>query len=228
MLSKRFDEELILQKATEMGLITENVEPIFDGTFDDKLYYQTQIGWLLREPYDDEENGMPCGGGWSIPHDCFEKDDAWKQPTWKPIIYTMFGVLNNIHYDDMDDISPDNGMVDVLKHILYLNLSKMPGYHSSSLSELWDKYQIWKDVVKQQIEHYQPKIVICAGTFDYIKDDLAEDAVPIKEFPFGYEKGIYKTKDRYYIATYHPIQRSIKRELYVDSIIDAVNYIHSL
>ena len=226
MLNKNFDLQLIMSKAQEAKLITSETEPIYDGVFDDAMYAKSRICWLLKEPYDDkDENDNPVVGGWSIPKDCFEKDDAWKVPSWEPIIYTMYGILNGMKYEDMDYISPDNGMVDVLKYILYLNLSKMPALHSSSDSKLWEKYQIWKDVLDKQIEHYDPAIVICGSTFNFIKDDIARDAQLIKEFPFSSNMGIYKSGNRYFIATYHPNQRTIGRDLYVDSLIDAVRYI---
>lgn len=179
-------QESIINKiyalAKEKKLSNDNVEPIPDGVYSANFYLSapTQIMWILKEPYDDfNENEEPYGGGWNL-FSAFDNDNAWSSPTWQPIIYSMYGLFNNQKWEDMDEIVNNKRMADVLKHIAYINISKMPASTITDNSSLWEKYEIWKDILMEQIAIYSPKIIIFGNTFEYFKNDLVgSDTRPI-------------------------------------------------
>lgn len=48
---------------------TERLPTISGGVVNPKIYavVKPRIAWVLKEPYDDfDEQGNPCGGGWSM------------------------------------------------------------------------------------------------------------------------------------------------------------------
>lgn len=208
--------------AEQSGLTNENVEPIPDGVYSAEKYLSapTQIMWILKEPYDDfDENDEPYGGGWCL-FEAFDNDNAWSAPTWQPIIYSMYGLFNNQKWEDMDWISDNKRMADMLKQIAYINISKMPASTTTNDSSLWEKYDLWKDILTKQIAIYGPKIIIFGNTFRYFKDDLVgTDSYPTRSIEGIVD--IYEKAGVKYLDTYHPNQKMVTRDIYVNSIIDA-------
>lgn len=213
---------MIDKRAKEAGVYRKgDFEPIYDGVYykDAKKYLNSKIRimWVLKEPYDDEyDDGEPCGGGWNY-FDCLEpKTSPWKIRTWKNMIYTTYGILNNMKYEEMDSIEDHPEMADVLLEIACINLSKMPGHTTTDSSLLPIYYGIWKDILKQQMDLYSPQVVIFGNTFEYFKEDLfrGKTLVPVDSITQVYEKDGVK-----YIDAYHP-QCRIKREAYINSVIN--------
>lgn len=212
--------EKINRRARELGLFNDKCEPVTDGVTDIDEYLKSspRIMWVLKEPWDDiDENGIPCGGGWDM-SELFEKDDAWKNRSWQPIIYVSYGIINRCLWKDMDWIRDDTSMAEVLKKIAYINVSKMPGYTQSDSEKIWWAYTNWRDILLEQIKMYKPQIIIFGYTFELFKNDLIGlDTEPIyrdDDVIHVYEKDGMKLLD-----VYHPNQRKISRGLYIDSII---------
>ncbi|MBO4720456.1 MAG: hypothetical protein J5658_11360 [Prevotella sp.] len=212
--------ERINGRAKELGLVNDKSEPVTDGVMDIDEYLKSspRIMWVLKEPWDDiDENGIPCGGGWDM-SEVFEKDDAWKNRTWQPIIYASYGITNRCLWKDMDWIRDDTRMANVLKKIAYINVSKMPGYTKSDGEKIRSAYSNWRDVLLEQIKMYEPQIIIFGYTFELFKNDLmGMDTEPIYR-----EDGVihvYEKDGAKLLDVYHPNQRIISRELYIDSII---------
>lgn len=64
-------DDQVKKQAETKGLTSGNYgcQPIRDGIADEEAYLESglKVAWILKEPYDDfNENGMPCGGGWSL------------------------------------------------------------------------------------------------------------------------------------------------------------------
>ena len=213
-------ENEIIQCAISNGLTTEDIEPIPDGIYDAKKYLSSpkRIMWILKEPIDETCDNKPRGGGWPL-YEAFDNDDAWKNRTWQPIIYATYGILNQKKWEDMSWIEDDKSMVEVLKQIAYINISKMPALTSSKDSELIGNYNIWRSIILEQIRVYNPQIIIFGNTFKYLKNDLiGEEVEPTKNIDdvvHIYEKDNVKMFD-----AYHPNQRIIERECYINSIIE--------
>lgn len=217
--------EKIDKLAEKKGLKTDEVWPIPDGVYDEELYLAAtpRIMWVLKESPDEESDGKVYGGGWKL-YTAYDNPDAWKNKTLQPIIYTSYGILNHKKWDDMPWIREDNEMVDILKKIAYVNISKMPAKRVSNDRELYDNYDIWKGVLLEQIKVYNPEIIVFGNTFKYFKNDLVgEDAKPTKSIGFEGKSGevkLYEHNGVKMIAAYHPVQRRIKRGEYVNSIIE--------
>ena len=214
-------ENQIMQCAISNNLTTSELEPIPDGIYDAKKYLSSspRIMWILKEPYDDLNSaGRPCGGGWSL-YEAYDNEDAWKNPTWQPMIYTSYGILNKLKWEDMNYIRDDKSMVDVLKQIAYINISKMPALKISNDSDLYTYYNIWRLILLNQIKVYDPQIIVFGNTFKFFKDDLIGNSVePIKKIDGVVH--IYKRENTLLFDAYHPNQKIIDRGLYVNSIIE--------
>lgn len=219
-------ESLIFEMAKQKGLWTKGIAPITDGITDISAYLSSslKIMWILKEPYDEIMNDIPRGGGWSIPNDCFTKEDVWKNKTWQPIIYTMYGFFNGLTYNDMDYVRNDHSMASVMRQIAYINVGKMPAQTRSPQNHMKEVYKTWKDIDNEQIDNvYKPDVIIFAGTFWLFKQDWNHSITFI-----GNEAGcldIYKRgRSQLILDTYHPLQTQVPREVYVDSIINILNY----
>lgn len=222
-------KEEIYARAKELGISTDDLWPLPDGVFNIEGYCQSspRIMWILKQPYDDMKEGKPYGGGWEV-YGAFNNDDAFKNTTWQPIIYSLFGIRNYKLYGDSDVpyIRDDKSMVDLLKDIAYINVDKMPGYRSTSDEELSQAYEQWKDIVEEQIRLYDPQVICFANTMWLFKKDWGIDEnTEHEEVPLGNDKSmfVYNKDGRLCLDTYHPAQRVVKREDYVDSIIKVVN-----
>ena len=209
----------IFERAKKLELSNDGLEPLPDGVADIEGYCKSspRIMWILKQPYDDMKDGKPFGGGWEV-YGAFKNDDAFKNITWQPIIYSLFGIRNHIH--------DDKSMVDLLKDIAYINVDKMPGYRTTSDAELAEAYEQWKDIVEEQIRLYDPQVICFANTMWLFKKDWGIDEHTKHEsIPLGNDKYmfVYRKDGRLCLDTYHPAQRVVPRENYVDAIIKVVN-----
>ena len=164
-----FDDR-ITNRAKKLGLSDDSIEPITDGIINEDCYYDApfQILWVLKEPYDDG------GGDWSICtnliknyRECY--DDI---PTYRSIINTSYCLLNDISTIE-DDLS-DYQIEETVNAIAIINTSKMPGGTSSNNSEIRRAYKIWKDIILDQIDSYEPDIIIF-GVSQLVFDAYYED-----------------------------------------------------
>ena len=212
--------------AKENNLSSENISPIYDGVENISAYLQStpKIMWVLKEPYDyiNEETKKPEGGGWNIMDGINDpKELVLTQTlprTMQRIIYTTVGIITGKEYDDMAYYYQPE-MYKYLFQIAYINLSKMPAGTRSG--DMTGKYQIWKNFLFEQINLYNPNVIIFGNTFQYMKEDLR---VNENDHIFQ-EKGwidVYK-KDYYLLVdAYHPgIICSTKK--YVSTLVNAIH-----
>lgn len=219
----------IYERAKELGLSNDGLEPIPDGVFNIEGYCQSspRIMWILKQPYDDFKDGKPSGGGWEV-YGAFNNDDAYKNTTWQPIVYTLFGIRNHKFYGDSDVpyIHDDKTMVDLMKDIAYINVDKMPGLKTTSDVELAEAYEQWKGIIEEQIRLYDPQVICFANTMWLFKKDWdIDEHTEHESISLGNDKHmlVYHKDDRLCLDTYHPAQRVVARENYVDAIIKVVN-----
>jgi len=220
-------ENEIYKLAQANGLSSAVLEPITDGIYSAKDYLSSplKLMWILKEPYDDKDaNGNPTGGGWSIPKDLFGPNHKYFcDKTSRVVTYTTYCIIQNKRWNEVPYFEDDPSVADQLQNIAYINLSKMPASTKSSDSAISSNYQIWKDIIRKQIELYNPDILICGNTFKFIKDDFV-----------GTNKVLYKNIDdmvganvvngKLWLDCYHPGQLSIKEGDYANSICDAVDW----
>ena len=201
-------------------------DPVTDGVCDEEAYLASnpKIMWILKEPYDDfDDEGNPCGGGWSTPKNCFIKDDVWAQKSWQNIVYTMQGIIEGKEWNEIP-YTRDNreNAKKMMQRIAYLNVSKMPNGRSSSDAFIARAYQDWKPILFEQIELYNPDVIIFGRTFHCFKADLVgTDAEPFKVYDESAR--VFKADGRLFVDTGHPARKFGKKgEVYVNAIIKAV------
>ena len=226
-------DAFVMQQAKKHGLVTKDIEPIFDGIADENAYLSSKmkVAWILKEPYDDKDkDGNPCGGGWSLVKDCFINHDEnwvtidgrklWKNPVWQKIAYIMYGFRHGLKWEEMDWIHDHPSMMDEIKSIAWINLSKMPAGTNSSSG--WFRYyydRIWKDVVQKQIDVYNPDVLIFANTFHcFCLPNKAE----LKKVDRSSNDwvGHYRMGNKWILDTYHPGRKGGD---YVNAVIGALN-----
>lgn len=217
----------ILERAKALGLSNEGLDPILDGVSSIAGYCQSspRIMWILKQPYDDQHEGKPAGGGWTV-YGAFGNKEAYANRSWQPMIYSIYGIRTHEMYKDMPDINDEKTMVEVLKDIAYINVCKMPGYKRTFNVELEEAYEQWKDIIEEQIRLYDPQVICFANTMWLFKKDWGIDEnTEYESIPLGGDKSmlVYKKDGRLCLDTYHPNQRTVKRERYVDAIINVVN-----
>ena len=199
-------EDKIYKIAEENGLSNETVAPIVDGIVDIEQFMGSDlpVGIILKEPYDDTSDGQAVGGGWSFA-DCFKADKNSFSKAWEPMVYTMYGVENNLWWWQMDYLREDPSMIKALYPVSWINLSKMPNKTYSNNLDVKRKYQkLWRPVIKEQIEGFDHKILIFAGTLDLCvnekgeNDFLTNDYEPVKtQYIFGdLKKTAQKLKEK--------------------------------
>jgi hypothetical protein len=224
-----FSEQVeILNNEFKNRLNTDQRETITDGVMNPELYFANNIrlACMLKESYDSEDG---TGGGWSL-FDMFPEgqdlyEHTFKSPhktTWQPIIYTSFGIFNNFKkWNELDWLSDDHSMCDIVRQIAIINSQKLPskGVTSTDFKDLEESINNISDLVQKQIELLSPNVFIFGSTvslyqslFNFSLEDFER-----------YNTVRYLLRDgKLYLDVYHPSQRSIKREDYVNDIISIV------
>jgi hypothetical protein len=200
-------------------------EPIVDGIVNHYEYLNSKfkILWILKEPYDDLKDGVPCGGGWHFCNDFLAPDGFYKRikqarSTWHPIIYTTYGLLNDfMQYESMDYIRDDESMAEIVRSIGVINVKKLPGYtRTYDYESICQAYINHKDILLKQVNTYNPDIIIGGSTLQLFYDDLG-----IRQGMKNCGSIDYAIKDsKLFIAAYHPAQTKIKRDIYVNDILN--------
>ena len=170
--------------------------------------------WILKEPYDKDSIKQ---GDWSISEALNNGELGTKKDvnTWKPIIFSTFGILNNfIKYDEIIKISEKENVNSILKKIAYINVLKMPGGTSTSETELKNGYSKNKTILLKQLLSYRPDIIIGGNTLHLFKDDLKIKKE--EELEFGH----FFSDKKLFINTKHPARKTTS--VYVDKIIERV------
>ncbi len=223
---KQFNKELegirkeIDKNCCEAGI---DISPMYDGPINPKMYLNSniKIAWLLKEGYDSETGK----GGWSYTElakeNAYEHFFRWQSiPTWHPIIYTTYGILNGFKkYNEMPDIKDNPGICEVVNNIAIINVQKMPakGGSISNFPEINKAFDKNFKLLEKQIALLNPDILIGCNTMQLYKNlfEIASDKGTNKTITDYYIKN-----GKLYIDAYHPARRGAK-EVYVNEIIEA-------
>ena len=171
---------------------------------------------MLKEPYDYfGDDNKPHGGGWSLVKEAFYKDDAWKGPVWQRVAYVMHGFRNGMHWKELPWIRDRPELIDEIKSVAWINVSKMPGYTVSDDDAIAAAYSIWKPVIDRQLETYNPDVAIFGKTFHCFRDGYGNPEPKILNDWIWY----YNVGGRHLLYAYHPGR---KGEDYVNTLIDAL------
>ena len=181
-------------------MITEDRLPIYDGIIDIDSYLasKTKILWVLKEPYDDGENG---GGGWSLPEDI--KKNCEKEGRASPTLHMVAKVTHSLlngykKYDECPFPGRGNEVFRSLYNTGIININKMPsGTVSGDMTEM---YNHWKPLLFWQLHVYKPDIVIFGNTYLYFEDDL--ELRNKKQIVSG--TASFVKSDMLYLDVFHP------------------------
>lgn len=207
--------------ALDSGFSTSSLHPIYDGVNDISSYLGSspKIMWVLKEPYDIISEGKASGGGWSI-FDLYNRESV--RPTLQVIAYTVYGYLNSILWPEMGSIRDNLEILDVLKQIAYINISKMPSKTVSNNDTIGRLYKIWEPVLHKQFLLYNPDVIIFGNTYDHFEQyTVGHTLKPIfQDTETGLK--VYSYLNKLLLSAYHPRQRKMTREKYVNALISVL------
>ncbi len=217
-------QELNNEIFTTISRREEGREVILDGPINRRVYYDNKpkVLWLMKEPYDTN------GGGWDYETCCkdlqFRRRLAFGQAraTWQPIIYIAHSIRNQyIPYNAMDSLSKNHSMLESLDTIAWVNIQKLPSKNitTTDMAHVSQAARMYSKFLLKQIEVLDPDVIICGGTVSILKG-FYPDIRKVGENGTEY----LVSGKRLIIPAYHPAQRTMKRELYVDSLVGHVKY----
>lgn len=188
---------------------------IADGIVDDQAYQNAKyrIVYIMKEA-----NG---GKGWSLTE--FLKEGGRPQ-TWNTVARWTEAILNlgtcrELNWTYLEDKN-DERRKQYLRCIGVVNLKKTSGTFVSDEQEIFKSALENRDIIKKQIDLYQPNIIICCGTGDaFVKSYF-------NNISFSWsrtKRGIWyiKKDDKVIISFLHPSARVSANILHY-SLIDAV------
>lgn len=196
-----------------------NKSPIFDGIVNEEEYQNSEVKimWILKDANSTGED------------DSYDLRDAinnlkteygirkgWGK-TFSKIIYVSEGILNKTKWDDIPFPKNKPEIVDILKQIAYVNIKKVGGGSQSVKSELQEHFEKSKQLLINQIDEFNPDVVIFGNTYQFFEKELGLNQMNI----FGTCHATAK-KNRIYIDAYHPNVR-INGKDYFEDIIKAYN-----
>jgi hypothetical protein len=215
-------EKDIAAKIAAIKSGVEGLYPIIDGIIDVEKYVNAKykILWILKEPHDEwvtvKETGQRRNGRWNIASGYSELTiDKIKKERKLLVAKRVMLATHKI-------LPEAENALEALKSIAYINIKKIPGGSSSVQKEIEQAYNEHKDLLKEQIETYNPDIIICGNTLQYLSDDNyfpKQNRVELFSTPNG-QFCYYALKDRLYINTYHPAIR--ENDEFWDKCIDGI------
>jgi hypothetical protein len=197
---------------------------VYDGIVNLSEYNSTfpKILWVLKEAnsFDDtewdfrdalkdinNESGRGIRYGWAN--------------TFTPIIYTTYGILNNLKWEDIGNVYDDQSIIEILNKVAYINLKKIPGGSNANWNEI-KNYNNNKSAIHEQIQLINSDIFIFGNTMNFLDNDFFEIFGEIDIDISNNSLHIYKNKHKLLLSTYHPNNRALKQQEYCNLIIEAV------
>lgn len=167
--------------------------------------------WDLRDALSDLKNENRGGlkTGWAN--------------TFTPIVYTTYGILENVSWSNMGNYYENQEMIDVLKNIAYINIKKVPGTSVSNWQEIRDYYIENKQAIHNQIKLINPDVIIFGNTLEFFDEDFYELFDKFEENKENNSLHIYSNENNLLLYAYHPNNRKISQKEYCDLIIDSVS-----
>lgn len=217
------EQERLHQKinslAEEKGLTLNGGLPITDGIYsksaEEYLALTPKVMWILKEPWEEGEKE----GNWDLLACMNENDAACKNRTWQVMAYTMCGIREDKEWATLP--STEDAMK-FLRSIACINISKMPANKTSNEADIRKAYNLWKELLFEQIRTYAPDVIIFGGTFKFFAPDLGK-YVKVEE---AVDEGecyavLYKDEEKgmFLIDTKHPSYVPGKANR-IDSVID--------
>jgi len=204
------DEAIIRLRETGQFLVKDGIVDI-----DSYLKSSPKIMWVLKDVNSSEEDD-----DWDMKiaiKDLFTENGIKKgwDRTFNPIVYTTYGIQNNMLWDDIPNTNQKPEIIRCLNSISYINIKKNPGSSVSIYSELIAATDRFGEILVSQIELAEPEIIICGGTIDFIDRLLLDDTYIKFE---GVPLIAYSNGKQIVIDANHPSAR-VNKENYTDNIV---------
>ena len=148
---------------------------MYDGITNIDRYKKAnqKILWILKET---NENGK----GDDRYHRDFHVDVTvypyWKR-TYKKIILSSYGIINNKTYTDMLDFSNDKtlkGNYEILNDVAFINVNKTGGKAQSQDWFISECYQKHKETLLIQIDEISPDVIINCSRVKEVFEDISK------------------------------------------------------
>lgn len=222
-LETEVNAELHGMAMTSAPLTGSQNEPITDGVVDIKIFLRSRpkILWILKEPRDEIENGMPRGGGWSITKDVLALGKFGNSPPFAPIAYVTYAVFNNFKkWADIAHATEDPQVKESIKRIAFINVNKMPALPTSHQPTIEHWYRQNQHILVKQIDGIRPDIIIGGSTLYLFFEHYGLDE---NKFRKHGSARFCVVGNRLYIAAYHPSQRKeVAKDVYVDDLVEII------
>lgn len=151
-----------------------------------------------------------------------ERYNDWKK-TFKNICYVTYGIHNKIFdWNNLPNID-SNAKIDgcyCINQTAIINVKKTPGSSKANHSQILKNYKSHKDLLIKQISIINPDIIINGSRVDELFIDISGNNFKNYDdygFPFS------KKGKQLIIHSYHPQQRQIYENDYVNNILRIVN-----
>lgn len=218
-------KELLLKKIEEIdkeieSIIYEERTAIKDGIInvDEYLGADLKIMWILKEVNSPEDEDWDMRDVLSnLKSTCGTKmKEGWAN-TFNPIVYTTYGILNNLCWEDIPNTNVSPEIIDIIKKIAFVNIKKVSGEAVAVNSKLIDFHNQFGHILKKQIESFSPDVIICGNTLDII-DDFGNEYQLVKDNRIDF----YMSEQHIIVDAFHPNNRNLSQEIYCDTIIKNV------
>ncbi len=224
-------QDKVFRRAGELGYDADKIEPIYDGVADAVAYLDAKprLMWILKEPYDDwDDDESPCGGGWTFFRDVAKGKTlaqvANANPALRNVAYASRAILGGIgSYAELPWIVDAPADYErSLRSIAFVNVGKMPAGRTTSEERLAACYAQWKDVLFEQIDLYDPDILVFGNTLQCFEPDMGLDlSKPVRTVKNGGSTvDIHVWRGKRILWAPHPAAH-IQPEEWVDSVIEA-------
>ena len=213
---KLFDE---WQEKEKLGYNSENKKLfVRDGLIHEESYFKApvKILYLLKEVNGGDKD-------WDLRE--FVKNGG-QSATWNNITRWTKGIFRygeELNWSSLEEINEDSRK-ETLKHIIAVNLKKIPGGYTTDYKKLEDFLEKPSNInyLKQQISLYNPDIIVCCGT-GWWYSNYIEKGMKWKKTKRGI---LYNKENNKLIVSYsHPEARVSSNLLYY-GLIDAIKEIY--
>ncbi len=221
----------IRARAEELGFDPKRIRPVYDGVVDAEGYLATRprLMWVLKEPYDNQDKeGAPCGGGWTMFRDFGEGEALAKAvnapPALRNVAYASYALQQGISsYADLPWISDRPEVAESLLRTAFVNVSKMPALPSTDEVRLGRRYVDWKDILFEQIELYDAEVIVFGNTFHRVAPDIGVSLDSrVRNVQVGKSSvDVYEWRGKRLLWTPHPAAH-LPPEEWVDSVLSAI------
>ena len=171
----------------ELGIINHNADGfIKDGIIKPHIWFQSECRplFLLKEAY----NGNGSKDSWDL---CewirSDVESVGKISTWMTISLWAKGIINTnaeALYHLPNEIEQRRLGISCLDNIAVVNLRKSGGQKASDHEILKQYVAFDKSELSHEIILIQPTVIICGGTFRYIKDIFGKSLIWLEDNPY--------------------------------------------